>query len=152
VILYLIGRFGGRPIAQKTERLLKLKESTVKKLEDRFEKSGAKIIFYVKATTGLAFIAFILAGTVKMNFKKFLQFSFLGGVVWSGMLVLLGYFFGYAAVQIEKYIKFAGWAIFGIALLTFFYLISASKRKSFGKFFSEIRNSKNEKTKKHRHN
>lgn len=138
VIFYSIGRLGGKPMVQLTNKLLRLNQSTIEKIESTFEEKGAKIVFYVKITTGLSIITFILAGTAKMDFKKFLNFSLLGGLVWSGMLVGLGYFFGFAAVQIEKYIKFAGWLIFLIALVTFFFISISSKKKNVSRFFSNM--------------
>lgn len=139
IILYLIGFFGGRPMAQKTQKMLGVGSEMIEKLEKRFEKSGAKIVFYVKSTTGLCWLAFILAGTVRMSFRKFLLFSFLGGVFWSGFLVGLGYFFGFAAEQIDRYIKFAGWAIFAIAIFVLIY-ITAIKKKLLEHFFPNIAN------------
>ena len=130
VLLYLIGYFGGQPIAQKVIKFLKVKSSTVNNIENKFLKNGAQIIFYVKTTTGLSWVTFILAGTIKMPFKKFLLFSFLGGIIWSGMLVGLGYFFGYAAETIDKYIKFAGWAIFLAALFVMLYIVTFRKRRA----------------------
>ena len=135
VILYAIGFFGGKRVAEKSQKMLGVGNEMIERLEKRFEKSGANIVFYVKSTTGLCWIAFILAGTVRMPFRKFLLFSILGGVVWSGILVGLGYFLGFAAEQIDRYIKFAGWAIFVIALLVLVY-ITAIKKKLLKKFFA----------------
>lgn len=135
VILYAIGFFGGKRVAEKTQKMLGVGNDMIERLEKRFEKSGAKIVFYVKSTTGLCWIAFILAGTVRMPFRKFLIYSLFGGVVWSGALVGLGYFFGFAAEQIDRYIKFAGWAIFIVALLVFVY-ITTIKKKLLNKLFA----------------
>lgn len=129
MILYLIGYLGGHPIVNRVQKMLRIKHGVVEKLEDRFEKSGAKIIFYVKSTTGLSWVTFIMAGTVRMSFRKFALFSFLGGMVWSGLLVGLGYFFGYAAEQIDRYIKFAGWAIFAGVLIVLIYIIIIKKKR-----------------------
>lgn len=118
IILYTIGYHGGRRILLKAEKLLKVKSSLVGKMEKQFEKRGPKIIFYVKSTTGLIYITFLLAGVTRMNFKKFLYYTTLGGLVWSFVLVVLGYFFGYAAVKISSYIKYAGIGIFVLAALT----------------------------------
>lgn len=119
IILYFIGYFGGHGILTKAEKFLKIKESVVEKLRERFRTSGAKIIFYVKATTGLCYITFILAGTARMRLSKFVKYSVLGGLVWSSFLVIIGYFFGYAAEKINLYIKYTGVIIFFGAVLFF---------------------------------
>lgn len=128
ILLYALGFFGGHPLLVKAEKFLKIKQSVIDKIKKKFKEKGSQIIFSVKTTTGLCWIAFILAGTVRMSFQKFVLFSFLGGILWSGLLVALGYFFGYAAEQIEQYIKFAGWAIFSCAVLIVLY-ISTRKRQ-----------------------
>lgn len=130
VILYRLGYSGGKKFLEKAERFLKIKESLVNKLEQLFKTKGAKIIFSVKSTTGLVYITFILAGAVKMDFRKFLYYSLLGGLVWSALLVCLGYFFGYAAEQISAYIKYAGVGIFILAIASVFVINYMKKGKS----------------------
>ncbi|MFO7807169.1 MAG: DedA family protein [Candidatus Moraniibacteriota bacterium] len=117
ILFYLIGYFGGNSAILKAKRIFKIKKSTLKKLQSNFIKNGAKIILPVKTTTGLCSITFILAGAAKMNFKLFLFYSTLGGIIWSSLIVILGYFFGYAAKEIDKYIQYAGWAVFLLAVL-----------------------------------
>jgi membrane protein DedA with SNARE-associated domain len=129
IVLYYLGYFGGQPIISKAEKLLKIKKSFVTQLNERFKKNGGKIVFYVKLSTGLCWITFLAAGAAKMSFKKFIFFSFLGGLLWSGLLVMLGYFFGYAAEQIENYIKYAGWLVFGTLILIIFIFNATKKLK-----------------------
>ena len=130
IILYFIGYFGGSRILLKAEKFLKIKESVMGKLREKFRTSGAKIIFYVKATTGLCYITFILAGTSRMKFSKFVKYSLLGGLVWSSFLVVAGYFFGYAADKIGDYIKYAGYIIFTAAVVFFIGLSLYKKRQT----------------------
>lgn len=128
VILYHIGYFGGPKILSKAQRFLKIKESVVEKLKQKFHENSAKIIFYVRSTTGLSYITFITAGTLKMKLTKFVTFSILGGLVWSSFLVVVGYFFGYAAEKISAYIKYAGIVIF-IGAIIFFIGLTLYKRR-----------------------
>jgi len=130
IILYCIGFFGGSRILSKAERFLKIKESVVEKLREKFHANGAKIIFYVKATTGLCYITFILAGTAQMKISKFVKYSVLGGLVWSSFLVFAGYFFGYAADRVSEYIKYAGYLILASAVLFFIGLTLYKKRQA----------------------
>lgn len=127
IILYYIGYFGGSRILPKAERFLKISALTVEILKTRFHENSSRIIFYVKSTTGLSYITFIIAGTLKMKFLKFVKSSILGGLVWSSLLVIFGYFFGYAADKISQYIKYAGIIIFAGVIITFI-VISIYKR------------------------
>lgn len=128
--LYHIGYFGGPHIIEKTRKFLKISNSVVEKLRDKFHQNSGRLIFYVKSTTGLAYITFTLAGALRMKLAKFLKFSFLGGLVWSSLLVLIGYFFGYAAEQVSQYIKYAGVVIFAGAILALIIITFYKKYES----------------------
>lgn len=128
--LYHIGYYGGPHIIEKAQKFLKIGDATVEKLKNKFHQNSSRIIFYVKSTTGLCAITFILAGTLRMKFARFLKYSFLGGLVWSSLLIVLGYFFGYAAAQISQYIKYAGITIFAAAIIAVVVIILIKKRES----------------------
>jgi membrane protein DedA with SNARE-associated domain len=128
--LYHIGYFGGPHIIEKTKKFLKIKDATVEKLKDKFHQNSGKLIFYVKSTTGLSYITFTLAGALRMKLLKFVKYSIFGGLVWSALLVFLGYFFGYAAAQISQYIKYAGVVIFICAIIAVIVISLIKKRES----------------------
>ena len=128
IILYHIGYFGGEKILPRVEKFLKISEKTVSRLKRKFHENSGKIIFYVKSTTGLSYITFITAGTLRMKLSKFVTYSILGGIVWSSFLVIIGYFFGYAADKISSYIKYAGIVIFVLAISTLV-LVNLYKKK-----------------------
>jgi len=130
IVLYFIGYFGGHKILLKAEKFLKIKESVIEKLREKFRQNGAKIIFYVKSTTGLCYITFILVGTARMKLSKFVKYSILGGLFWSSFLVIVGYFFGYAAEQISEYIKYAGYIILTGAVMFFIGLTLYKKKQA----------------------
>src|SRR4030042_4196531 len=115
--LYHIGWFGGPKAIEKAQRFLKISDAIVDKLKNKFHQNSERLIFYVKSTTGLSYITFTLAGALRMKFTKFLKNSILGGLVWSSLLVILGYFFGYAAERISSYIEYAGIVIFITAII-----------------------------------
>lgn len=129
IILYFIGYFGGARILAKAEKFLKISAAVVEKLKTKFHQNSGRIIFYVKSTTGLSYITFILAGTLKIKLSKFVKSSILGGLVWSSFLVVMGYFFGYAAERISQYIKYAGVIIFAGAVVFFIGLSLYKKRQ-----------------------
>jgi membrane protein DedA with SNARE-associated domain len=122
VFLYEIGYFRGLNFVKRFGKYIGITEKLVMRMEKYFAKHGGKTIFIVKSTVGLSWATFIAAGIVKMNFKKFLKYSFLGGVVWSGFLVSMGYFYGYLWREMKQYIEWIGWIIFALALITFVFV------------------------------
>jgi len=119
VIFYGLGRKGGMHFVHKVGKYIGITERLVVKMEKFFVNHGGKTIVAVKSTTGLCWATFVAAGIVKMPFRKFVGYSLLGGLVWSGFLVIMGFFFGYLYAQIVDYINYAGWIIGSLALAFF---------------------------------
>jgi len=136
IIFYGLGYRWGLGFVRNVGKYMGITESLVKKMEGYFEHHGGKTIFAVKATTGLCWATFTAAGIVKMDFKKFVKYSFLGGVVWSSALVAMGYFYGYLWKEIKQYISWVGWVIFIVAIGSFI-VISLYKKKQSGSFFDK---------------
>ncbi|MDQ1284405.1 MAG: hypothetical protein QG620_753 [Patescibacteria group bacterium] len=119
VILYGLGYRYGLGFVRRVGKYMGITEKLVARMEKYFARHGGKTIFAVKSTTGLCWAAFTAAGIVKMDFKKFLKYSFLGGIVWSSFLVAMGYFYGYLWREIKQYIESIGWIISVLAVATF---------------------------------
>jgi len=127
VMLYSIGYFGGMRIINQITKFLRIKKELIEKIRKHFTRHGKRTIFAVKSTTGLCWITFLLAGSVKMDFVKFLSGSFWGGIIWSSFLVVTGYFFGYAFEQINNYITYAGLIIFCTAIIFYTFILLYKK-------------------------
>jgi membrane protein DedA with SNARE-associated domain len=112
-LLYMIGRKWGMRFVQRFGRYVGVTQQRVLRMEDAFLAHGAKIVIGVKSTTGLCWVTFIAAGILRMRFRNFLLYTLIGGVIWSGGLTIVGYFFGYMYAQIVDYISYAGWIVFG---------------------------------------
>lgn len=130
MLLYGAGRKWGMGFVRGFGRYMGITEKLVLKMENYFAQHGGKTIFAVKSMTGLCWATFVAAGIAKMNFKKFVQYSFLGGVVWSGFLVAMGYFYGYLWREIKQYISWAGWIILAVAIVSFVIITLYKKRQS----------------------
>ncbi|MDD5396991.1 MAG: DedA family protein [Candidatus Moranbacteria bacterium] len=132
MLLYGAGYKWGMGFVHGFGKYLGITENVVLKMEKYFEKHGGKTIFAVKSTTGLCWATFAAAGVVKMNFKKFVKYSFYGGIVWSGFLVAMGYFYGYLWKEIKQYISWVGWIVFVVALVSFAVITLYKRKKSKG--------------------
>jgi len=130
VILYGLGYRYGMGFVKTFGRYMGITEILVLRMQKYFAKHGGKTIFAVKSTTGLCWATFVAAGIVKMDFKKFVRYSILGGIVWSGFLVAMGYFYGYLWREIRDYIQWIGWAIAGLAVVSYAGITVYKKHKS----------------------
>lgn len=136
VILYGLGYYYGMGFVRHIGKYIGITEKLVLKMEKYFVRHGGKTIFAVKSTVGLCWAAFTAAGIVKMDFRKFLKNSFYGGVVWSGFLVFMGYFYGYLWREIRDYIEWIGWVV-AIAAVATFLAITVYKNRQAKKLLME---------------
>ena len=142
LIFYGLGYKFGMGFVRRVGKYIGITEKLVLKMEKYFINHGGKTIFAVKSTTGLCWATFTAAGIVKMDFKKFLKYSFLGGIVWSSFLVAMGYFYGYLWREIRDYIEWIGWVIFLLTAATFVSVILYKKYQT-KKIFSKNGDSSN---------
>lgn len=92
---YWIGRkIGLRALQIKIRGKKLVKEEYLTKTHTFFEKYGPKTIIMARFVPIVRTFAPFVAGIAEMNYKKFLSFDVLGGVIWIGSLTLAGYFLG----------------------------------------------------------
>ncbi|GER85866.1 hypothetical protein KDW_00280 [Dictyobacter vulcani] len=91
---YLIGHTGGKAIIDRYGRYIFLKPERMKKAELFFAKHGNKTVFLGRFVAVLRAWAAFLAGVNKMHWPTFLVYNAAGGILWSILYALLGYFAG----------------------------------------------------------
>ncbi len=118
---YCLGRFGGRPLILKFGNILGINEEMIAKVQERFYVYHEKILIISKLTMGLGFALLILvvAGILRVPFKKYVIINFVGGFIWTGFLITVGYFFGniYALITGPEKIVFLGTALLVIIII-----------------------------------
>lgn len=90
---FLIGHFLGRRIIA-SGRIKALTPERVKQSEDFMAKWGGLSIFLGRFLPFIRTFVPFLAGVGGMRWHHFFGFNVLGGIVWSTLFTLLGYFFG----------------------------------------------------------
>ncbi len=112
---YAVGRFGAWPVINKYGKFLNITAEVVYKIEKRFKTYQNKILIISKLTMGFGFAlaTLIVAGLLRMDFKKYIILNFLGGFIWTAFLLTIGYFFGNAYETLVGPAK----AIFIVALI-----------------------------------
>jgi membrane protein DedA with SNARE-associated domain len=89
-----LGRWGGYYILSRYGPLIHLNEARLKLGFYLFYKHGGKVVFWGRFVTALRMWAAFLAGANHMGWVRFLTFNALGGLVWSTLYGLGGYFLG----------------------------------------------------------
>jgi membrane-associated protein len=91
---YAIGYRGGRPLLDRYRSVFRIKSETIMRGENLFAQYGALTIFFARFVFGLRVIAGPLAGVLRMPWKRFAVFNFLGALLWVTVISLVGYKFG----------------------------------------------------------
>lgn len=91
---YAIGYYGGRPLLDRYQSILRIPERTLKNGEALFERYGAAAIFFARFVVGMRVFAGPLAGVLRMRWRAFVVFNFLGATVWVSVIASAGYLFG----------------------------------------------------------
>ncbi len=90
---YLFGRRVGPALFRRPDSRF-FKQQNVEKARAYFDKHGAKTIVLARFVPIVRTFAPIVAGVSGMNYRTFVTFNVVGGLVWSIGVTLLGYFLG----------------------------------------------------------
>lgn len=122
---YLVGRRGGRPLLERYQHIFRIRDRTIRRGEHLFERHGHVAIFFARFIFGMRIIAGPLAGVLRMPWRQFVLFNFLGAVVWVTTISLIGYFFG---SQWNTLVKVMGRVNLVIAIVVLAVLVFAWRR------------------------
>ena len=93
---YFIGYYGASPIALRITKVFGVTPDIIHKIELRFRQHQTKILFISKVTMGFGFAlaTLMVAGIFKVPLKRYILINFLGGLIWTLFLLVVGYFLG----------------------------------------------------------
>lgn len=105
---YSIGRYGGRRLVHRFGHLIGLDDAKLDAAKRYFERHGDKTVFFGRFISILRTWAAFLAGLNHMPWPHFLFWNALGGIVWSLVYGLLGYFLGRNLPLLERIVRYLG--------------------------------------------
>jgi membrane protein DedA with SNARE-associated domain len=119
---YLIGRRGGRALALRFGRFIRIGPKQLRMGERFFERHGDKTVFLARFVTVLRTIGAFLAGVSRMRYRSFLIFNAAGGICWALLYGLLAYALGRQYDRYHNLINQSGivLAILGVVLVVLF--------------------------------
>ena len=91
---YLIGSAGGRPLLERWKNFFHVKDEHIHSAEELLHRYGPIAIFFARFIAGARIVAGPLAGVLRMHWKTFALFNFLGAVTWVTVIASIGYLFG----------------------------------------------------------
>jgi membrane protein DedA with SNARE-associated domain len=118
---YWIGFHGGRPLLHRYQRFFKVSDEKIAKGEALFDRFGPVTVFFARFVFGMRIIAGPLAGVLRMQWRRFVLFNFLGAVTWVTVISCVGYLFGRHWQHLLRVVGRANAIIFVVALLVAIY-------------------------------
>jgi membrane protein DedA with SNARE-associated domain len=133
IILYWIGRYGGRPVVEKYGKYLMLKKHYLDIAERWFNQYGPIMVFAARFVPVVRQAISIPAGLAKMPMLQFLFYTTLGTIPWAILFVYLGQKLGSNWEQIDQiaapYMRPLILSAIILILLYIIYLVLKSRRK-----------------------
>lgn len=99
---FALGYYGGRRLQVRYQRIFRISDTTLKRGEDLFKKYGPATVFFARFVFGMRIITGPLAGVLRMPWRRFLAFNFLGAVLWVTVISSVGYLFGRQWQKMER--------------------------------------------------
>ena len=112
---YWIGYRAGPSLFHRPESKL-LKPEYIDKTHEFFEKHGVRAIVLARFVPVVRTFITAMAGVGRMEFRTFITYSAIGGVIWAAGLTILGYFLGQNAF-VQKNIELIAILIIAISLI-----------------------------------
>jgi membrane-associated protein len=86
-----------------SEKLRFVKREHLDRTADFFEKHGGKTIVLARFLPIIRTFAPFVAGAGRMDYRYFITFNFVGGIVWVALFSLVGNFFGGLPIIRDKF-------------------------------------------------
>jgi len=128
---FAAGCYGGRPLLSRYQAIFRIRQSTLVRGENLFARYGPLTVFFARFIFGMRIVAGPLAGVLRMPWKKFLLFNFLGAAVWVTVISAVGYTFGEHWEHLERSVKRFD-LIAGLGVLLLVLLLWLRNRKQNG--------------------
>lgn len=122
---YYLGRKFGERIFNRQDSFL-FKREYITRTTEFYKKYGKKTIILSRFVPIVRTFAPIMAGVGSMEYRTFLMYNVIGGVVWAGGILSIAYYLGSVIPGIEHYL---GYIIVGIIVLSVVPIIVDFARK-----------------------
>ena len=94
LVLYALGRFGGRPLLLRYGRILRLDERRLDRAEAWFGQRGDWLVLVGRVVPGVRSVISVPAGLARMPLPRFVALTTLGSAAWNAALIGGGWALG----------------------------------------------------------
>ena len=94
LVLYALGRWGGRGVILRYGGVLRLKEAELDRADRWFDRYGGLVVLFGRMVPGVRSLVSIPAGLSEMPLGRFVLLTVLGSGVWNTLLIGVGWLLG----------------------------------------------------------
>lgn len=127
VILYYIGKSGGRWILEKYGKYILISNHDLEIGDIWFHKHGTKVVFWGRLLPIIRTFISLPAGIMRMNFKRFSIYTIAGALPWNAALAYAGYVAGDNLEVLKKYFHAADYIIAFVIIASIIWFIYKKK-------------------------
>ena len=124
-----LGYYGGRPLVERYQSVFRIERNTLVRGENLFARFGAVTVFLARFVFGMRIITGPLAGLLRMPWRRFMVFNFLGAALWVTTISSAGYFFGQHWEWLQREIRRFDLGVAVVVLLAAAFLWRRSQRE-----------------------
>ena len=131
---YVLGYYGGRPVLDRYQSLFRIPPAALKRGEEMLARYGAATTFFARFVFGMRTFAGPLAGVLRMRWRAFALFNFLGAAVWVTFIASTGFLFGHhwrSLVRVMQRLNVAALMI-AVAVVLFLWLKNRRQKPADG--------------------
>src|SRR5829696_7678924 len=94
LIIYALGRWGGRELILRHGRVFRLKEADLDRADDWFDRYGGAVVLFGRMVPGVRSLVSVPAGLSEMPLGRFVLLTTLGSGAWNALLIGAGWLLG----------------------------------------------------------
>jgi membrane protein DedA with SNARE-associated domain len=138
---YTLGYLGKVDWLLRFGKKLGIRGNILTRLETEMHNDAARILFVAKLTLSMTIPALIAAGLVKAPWKRWFPALFAGETIWTGSLVIIGFYATEAIKRVERGVEYAA---LGGAVVFVLFLVLVGRRVFKQRYQGEINSPKEE--------
>ena len=114
---YLLGRLGKMEWITRLMRRVGISPAYLERIENQIQRNAPTFLFFTKLFNSLIIPALVTAGLARIPWRRWFPPLVGAEILWTGALVLVGYFSAHALNRVEKGLPWVGLAAVLVALV-----------------------------------
>lgn len=120
ILWYTLGYLGRMEWIHRYGGYVGLREEMIRRLMSDIQRHAAKLLFVAKLTLGFTIPTLVATGLARVPIRRWFPFLLFGETIWTGSLVVMGFYFGQHVRRLERGIELialGGALLFVVVLL-----------------------------------